>query len=196
VLGYAAWLRWSLRRRRDHEPAAICDSGARRCAERSFSRGWIVAWLAGFGSAGIETTVAVPIEDRAASLTANAELPDAPQAPAAGDAAVSPTPMWRRPAESVMATATYTKVASYEPESIVEAALPDPSQMLPADLPREQVATANPSDAAPNDVKEAVSSIEILDECLIADTCIDRYLWALYQRTPRRTPSRSMSGGK
>ena len=67
----------------------------------------------------------------------------------------------------------------------VEAALPDPSLMLPADLPREQVATANPSDAAPNDVKEAVSSIEILDECRVAEICIDRYLWALYQRTPK-----------
>jgi hypothetical protein len=146
--------------------------------------GWIVAWLAGFGSAGIENTVAVPIEDRAASLTANAELLDAPQAPAAGDAAVANTDV-ATAAESVMATATYTEVASYEPESIVEAALPDPSQMLPADLPREQVATANPSDAAPNDVKEAVSSIEILDECLMAEICIDRYLWALYQRTPK-----------
>jgi hypothetical protein len=30
-----------------------------------------------------------------------------------------------------------------------------------------------------------VNSIEILDECLIADICIDRYLWALYQRTPK-----------
>jgi len=146
--------------------------------------GWIVAWLAGFGSAGIENTGAVPIEDRAASLTANAELPDAPQAPAAGDAAVANTDV-ATAAESVMATATYAEVASYESESIVEAALPDPSQMLPADLPREQVATANPSDAAPNDVKEAVSSIEILDECLMAEICIDRYLWALYQRTPK-----------
>jgi hypothetical protein len=30
-----------------------------------------------------------------------------------------------------------------------------------------------------------VSSIETLDECLVADICIDRYLWALYQRTPK-----------
>jgi hypothetical protein len=146
--------------------------------------GWIVAWLAGFGSAGIENTGAVPIEDRAASLTANAELPDAPQAPAAGDAAVANADVVTA-AESVTGMATGKMVASYEPESIVEAALPDPSQMLPADLPPVQVATANPSDAAPNDVKEAVSSIEILDECLVADTCIDRYLWALYQRTPK-----------
>src|SRR6201999_3721499 len=36
-----------------------------------------------------------------------------------------------------------------------------------------------------NDVNEAVSSIEILDECLVAEICIDRYLWAIYQRTPK-----------
>ena len=35
--------------------------------------GWIAGWLAGFGSAGAENTHAVPIEDRAASLAANAE---------------------------------------------------------------------------------------------------------------------------
>jgi hypothetical protein len=110
--------------------------------------GWIVAWLAGFGSAGIENTGAVPIEDRAASLTANAELADAPQATAMGNAAVANTDV-ATVAESATGMATGKMVASYEPESIVEAALPDPSQMLPADLPPVQVATANPSDAVP-----------------------------------------------
>src|SRR5882672_10515953 len=49
--------------------------------------GWIVAWLAGFGSAG--NIGAVPIEDRAASLTANAELADPPQATAMGNTAIA-----------------------------------------------------------------------------------------------------------
>jgi hypothetical protein len=146
--------------------------------------GWIVAWLAGFGSAGIENTGAVPIEDRAASLTANAELAGPPQATAMGNAAVANSDV-ATATESVTGMATGKMVASYGPESIVEAALPDPSQMLPADLPPVQVATANPSDAVPNDVKEAVSPIEILDECLVAEICIDRYLWAIYQRTPK-----------
>jgi hypothetical protein len=30
-----------------------------------------------------------------------------------------------------------------------------------------------------------VSSGEILDECFVANICIDRYLWALYQRAPK-----------
>src|SRR5258707_12139310 len=52
--------------------------------------GWIVASLAGFGSAGIEIAAAVPIEDRpATSLAADAELAVAPQATAMGNAAVT-----------------------------------------------------------------------------------------------------------
>jgi hypothetical protein len=30
-----------------------------------------------------------------------------------------------------------------------------------------------------------VSSIEIFDECLVPEICIDRYLWALYERAPK-----------
>jgi hypothetical protein len=146
--------------------------------------GWIVAWLTGFGSAGIENTGELPIEDRAASLTANAELAGPPQATAMGNAAVANTDV-ATAAESGTGMATGRMVASYEPESIVEAAFPDPSQMLPADPPPVQVATANPSDAVPNDVKETVNSIEILDECPVPEICIDRYLWAIYQRTPK-----------
>src|SRR3981189_1591014 len=99
--------------------------------------GWIVAWLAGFGSAGIENTGAVPIEDRAASLTANAELAGAPQATAMGNAAVANTGV-ATAAESATGMATDTTATSDKPESIVVAALPDPSQTLSADLPPVQ----------------------------------------------------------
>ncbi|WP_347336607.1 hypothetical protein [Bradyrhizobium macuxiense] len=36
-----------------------------------------------------------------------------------------------------------------------------------------------------HDAKETVDSIAILDECWDVNACIDRYLWALYQRTPK-----------
>jgi hypothetical protein len=136
--------------------------------------GWVVASLAGFGSAGIENTGALPIDDRRAPfITADAELADAPQAIARGDAAVAN--------DDVVKAAD--RAASDEPQSIAEAALPDSSQM--PEKPPVQVATASTSDPVSNDAKEAVRSIEILDECLIIDICIDRYLWALYQRTPK-----------
>jgi hypothetical protein len=88
-----------------------------------------------------------------------------------------------------MGTTADTTAASDKPESIIEAALPDTSQTLPTETAPVQVATANTSDPVLNDAKEdakeTVSSIEILDECLVVDICVDRYLWALYQRTPK-----------
>src|SRR5213076_863222 len=107
--------------------------------------GWVVASLAGFGSAGIEITAAVPIEDRRApSLTADAELAVAPPATAMGNAAVANAAVANNAvanaavasaevataAEPVTGTETGTTAASDKPESIVVAALPDSSQML------------------------------------------------------------------
>src|SRR5258707_10086357 len=104
--------------------------------------GVIVGWLAGFGSAGTENTDAVPIENGAASLATNARLEDEPQAIAmanavVANAAVASTEV-ATAAEPAAGTATDTMAASDKPESIVVAALPDPSQTLSADLPHVQ----------------------------------------------------------
>jgi len=119
--------------------------------------------------------------DRAVpALTADAELVDAQHATAVGNAAGGSVA-----AASVTGTVADTTAASDEPASIVEAALTDSSRKAPLETPPVQVATASTAYPAPKADKNAVSSIEILDECLIADICIDRYLWALYQRTPK-----------
>ena len=151
---------------------------------------WVVAWLAGSGSAGIGNAGTVPIDDRrAASLAANAGFADAPHATAMDNAAVANAVVASADVatavEAVTGTATDTTAASDEPKSIVEAALPDTSQTLPPETPPVQVATANTPDPVLDDAKGAASSVEILDECLVADICVDRYLWALYQRTPK-----------
>jgi len=57
--------------------------------------------------------------------------------------------------------------------------------MLPVEAPSAQLETAGATNAVSKDIRDTLNSIEILDECLVADTCIDRYLWALYQRTPK-----------
>jgi hypothetical protein len=57
--------------------------------------------------------------------------------------------------------------------------------MLPPETspePAAQTITATPE---PGTAHHAVGSTEVLDECLVVDTCVDRYLWALYQRTPK-----------
>ena len=144
----------------------------------------VVAWFAGFGSAGIGNTAAPTLDRLAPFRIADFELADAPQPTAMGNAGIGNADV-ERAAEPVRGTATDTAAASYEPKSIVEAALTNSSQMLPPGTPPVQVATVGTPDAVPKDTKDAVSSIEILDECPVADICIDRFLWALYQRTPK-----------
>jgi hypothetical protein len=127
----------------------------------------------------------VPVEDhRAPSLTAAAELADAPQATAMGNAAVANADV-ATAAELVTGMATGTTAAPDQPKSTVEVALPDSPQMPPPETPPVQVATANTADPVPDDAREVARSIDIPGECLVVDSCIDQYLWALYQRTPK-----------
>jgi hypothetical protein len=153
---------------------------------------WYSAWLAGFGSAIVETTAAIPVEhQRAALLTAEVERAAAPQATAICNAAIVNADV-SKATELDTATAAGTMAAPDEPNTaaapdeplIVVAALPDSPPLPAAELPLVQVASADPSDPLPIEVKKAVALIEIPDECL--DSCIDRYLWALYQRTPKQ----------
>ena len=144
----------------------------------------VVAWFAGFDSAGIENTAAPTLDRLAPFRIADFGLVDALHRTAMGNADIGNADV-ERAAELVRGTATDTAAASYEPKSIVEAALTNSSQMLPPETPPVQVATAGTPNVVPKDTKDAVSSIEILDECLVADICIDRFLWALYQRTPK-----------
>jgi LAS superfamily LD-carboxypeptidase LdcB len=134
----------------------------------------VLAWIAAFGSAGIDNTRAAPIVERPApSPTAVVKFADKlpPISFASADAVAA-----RSVTETAAAEAT---PASQEPEPIVTAALTDSSEMLPPETSPEQVAkslaTREPGDAT-----------EVLGECLVVDPCIDRYLWVLYQRTPKQ----------
>jgi hypothetical protein len=62
----------------------------------------------------------------------------------------------------------------------------DSSQKLLVETPPVQMATANEVDEVHADTREAVTSIETVDECLVPEICIDQYLWSLYQRTPKQ----------
>jgi hypothetical protein len=79
------------------------------------------------------------------------------------------------PAEKPPSETPPVQVAALEPGAIVEAAA-NPAEKLPSETPPV------PADPA----REAkLNSVEIFDECYAADACIDRYLWALYERTPK-----------
>jgi len=124
--------------------------------------GWGAAGLLGFGSPRIENT-GVPIEgSRATPVTTDAEPVDAPHPTAMGEDGVS-----------------VTDVAT------VDAALPEPRPMPRPETSSVQVASASTPDPVQNYAKEAVSSVGTLDVCLVAEICIDQYLWSVYQRTPK-----------
>jgi hypothetical protein len=131
-----------------------------------------VAWFAGFGSAGTENTAAPTLNRLPPFLNADFKLADAPQ----------PTAMGKGDADR------QDTAASDEPQSIVESVLTNSSEMLPFETPPVQVATASTPNAMRRD-----TSIEGLNECPVREICIDRYLWALYQRTPKEDTSRCRS---
>ncbi len=93
----------------------------------------VIAWFAGFASAGIENTAA-PTRDRIAPfLTADFEPANAPQ-PAMDTSGIGNVDV-ATTAEFVGETDNDKTAASDEPKSIVEAALTDSSQMLPPETP-------------------------------------------------------------
>jgi hypothetical protein len=146
----------------------------------------LAAWSGGrlgVRPALVETTAALPVEQRSAALlTANTERADVPQ-PAAICSATALNADVAPATEPETAVATDTTADRDAPKLFVEAAPTDSSPSPAVELPLVQMASASSSDPLPIDVKKPIALIEIPDECL--DTCIDRYLWALYQRTPK-----------
>jgi len=141
MLGFSTRLRWSYGGDGIMNPRRLAIVAPTFCGTVVLA-GWIVGWLAGFGPAGSENARAVTVQDRAASLAATARLPDEPQAIAMGNTgpanAAVPSAEVATAAEPAAVTATDTMAASDKSESIVVAALPDPSQTLSADLPPAQ----------------------------------------------------------
>jgi hypothetical protein len=153
----------------------------------------LAAWCGGrlgVGPVLVETTAAVPVVERSAALLpafpANSEPADTSR-PMGNVTIVNTDVAPVAEPETAMATdtpvATDAPLAKDESKLIVEAELFDPSPLPEAESPPVQMASADPSDPMPIEAKKAVALIEIPDECL--DSCIDRYLWTLYQRTPK-----------
>ena len=151
--------------------------------------GWAGDWRNGFSSAAGESGGAISIADRLPLLAANAAVVDAPPANAIGNPAVANATSPKSDVETAteVTMATDAGAASTEPEATREAASPAASQMPPPESAPVQVAMASMPDPAPTPiaVNAAPSTIEMVDECLVVDACIDNYLWALYQRTPK-----------
>lgn len=102
----------------------------------------------------------------------------------------SSDPVQMLPAESspplASSSTPETVTTTQAQEPTVKLASADPTDVLPADTPPLAAASAEPvvTDAKAT-TREGPDPLEVADECLVVDVCIDRYLWALYQRTPK-----------
>jgi hypothetical protein len=144
----------------------------------------VAVWLAAanFGSSGADGSAAAPVLDRVApALTANAAVTDIPRQAVVNDDPAPITMDYTDTAaiESVTVPTASVAPAAREADPVVTAALTDPAETVQAETP--QADTTPRADTTTS----AVSSVAVLDECFVADACIDRYLWALYQRTPK-----------
>jgi hypothetical protein len=67
---------------------------------------------------------------------------------------------------------------------VAEAPLPE-SHPAPPPETSVQLASLFTSDPLKESPKPAVRPVETPNECLVAEICIDEYLWSLYERTPK-----------
>jgi hypothetical protein len=68
---------------------------------------------------------------------------------------------------------------------VVEAPSPDAGPTPPPESHERLVSLFRPEAPVEEHLQPAVRPIEIVDECLVVDICIDEYLWSLYERTPK-----------
>ena len=144
----------------------------------------VLVWMVASGFAGADRSAAAPILDRLAqSLTADARFADKIQ------------PIAPRTIDVVTATEPVTEAATAD---VPPAAQPDRrysrvdrfSANQPPENPPQQeaktiVAALEPADASQGDASQAATAAEVRDECLVASSCVDHYLWTLYQRAPK-----------
>ncbi len=88
-------------------------------------------------------------------------------------------------------TSQQTTVATAEPSNTPTQPSPAEPQLTTASinssvsLPSDEQAASNAAADAPRAAIASADRVEILDECPVIDICVDRYLWALYERAPK-----------
>jgi hypothetical protein len=94
-------------------------------------------------------------------------------APAADAATVDPDPR-----ETALGLAGSADAAAVEDP-------PEEGSTPPSETHERLVSLFRPEAPMEENSRPAAGPIEIVDECLVIETCIDEYLWALYERTPK-----------
>jgi hypothetical protein len=138
-------------------------------------------------SAGVEKADETRIDIRpgetrpVASLTETPAIADIAPAPAiTNTAAAKLDDVSVQPQPAMTAQATDKAEIPADQKPFVVASLPDASQSLPT----ETGIASTPEKILP-EIKAAIAPLAGPEDCLLADACIDQYLWTLYQRTPK-----------
>lgn len=147
-------------------------------------------------AAAIEDGVALTA-DIAAAVAATPSLaiaepvaPEVPEAPAIKLASADPALML--PAETPAAPQISPEpepvisetAPAPAPEPVIKLASADPTEIVTTDALSPAAIATGPAPAA-SKASPPADTVAVLDECFVMDACIDRYLWALYQRTAK-----------
>ncbi|MDN5001913.1 hypothetical protein ACFQZO_13545 [Bradyrhizobium sp. GCM10027634] len=194
------WLALSLSA---YAPALIENSGANAAAV-AHAKDLTHLALAGIPRAAtIDDGIALTADIAAAAAASpsvamvEAPTPEAP-APAIKLASADPTDMvppaapapQLAPEPALVASeaaqpAPVASEAAAEPtaEPTVKLASTDSGDVVPQDALSPAAIASGP--VAESKASPPADTVAVLDECFVMDACIDRYLWALYQRTPK-----------
>ena len=162
--------------------------------------GWDAARLGGFEWSGIEN-IATPMWNGGAARGATMSSTEAgligallAHATASASAAIRSHRKVPEPDRATGATmdgdpspretAVVRGGVSAPEASAAEAALPNAHPTPPAETSTRLVSLFRP-DAPEKEVQPVARPVDIVDECLVVDICIDEYLWSLYERTPK-----------
>ena len=149
------------------ENSAIGDGGATRGA---------TPLSADVGGA-VDAPLASPMGSIAAAATSHLNLPEPIVAPAAISEAATADP---DPPETASVLAGFSAAGV----PVLEAPLPD-SRPTPPPETRVQLVSLSMLQEVKEYPEPVVRPAETPDECLVAEICIDQYLWSLYERTPK-----------
>jgi hypothetical protein len=158
-------------------PGVFGSSGSENGAigDRGATRG--TTPLSGDASGAVDAPLASATGSVAAAATSHLNLPEPILAPAAISDAATADP---NPPEtaSVLARLSAAEVP------VLEARLPD-SRPTPPPETRVQLVSLSMLKEVKEYPEPVVRPSETPDECLVAEICIDEYLWSLYERTPK-----------
>jgi hypothetical protein len=128
----------------------------------------------------VDALLALASASRGPVATTNLKLPE----PAVAHAVAAAHPVSSALAidPALRETALILVPAAQAP--VVEAPLPDFRPTPPPVTPARLVSLFR-SDPAAEYPQPAPPSVELLDECLVVEICIDEFLWSLYERTPK-----------